>query len=430
MRISTRLLLRLLVALLLLLALAAVAVVLLNRRGEDPLPDSPAAEAPATPDQVARGAYLARTGNCASCHSAPGGASYAGGIAVPTPFGAIYSSNLTPDLATGIGNWSRAQFWRALHNGRSADGRLLYPAFPYTNYTEVTREDADALLAFLQSQPAASQANRAPDLRFPYDTQAALAVWRALYFRPGSTRPDPAQTAEWNRGAYLVRGLGHCSACHSPRNALGASADAGELRGGLIAAQDWYAPSLRAAAEAGVAQWSADEVVELLRTGVNRHAGVMGPMAEVVFSGSQHLSEPDLRAMAAYLRALPPLPPAPPREVPVAARVLDRGKDIYRQQCAQCHGDQGEGQPGRYPALAGNRAVLLAEPANLLQAILHGGFAPATAGNPRPYGMPPFAQVLEDADVAAVTSFVRLSWGNHAGGVEPLEVYRIRDSAR
>ncbi len=405
--------------------LAAV-VAWLNVRGEQPLPDATQPQA-AAQDRVARGEYLARAGDCMACHTVPGGAPYAGGRGIETPFGVVYAPNLTPDPETGLGRWTPAEFWRALHNGRSKDGRLLYPAFPYPNYTRVTREDADAIYAYLQSLPASAQPNRAHALRFPYSTQAALAVWRALFFSPGEAVADPAQTAEWNRGAYLVNGLGHCAACHTPRNALGAASEAQAFNGGLIPVQNWYAPALNMAAEAGVADWPEDDVVALLRTGVAPQGGVSGPMAEVVFRSTQYLSDADLRAMATYLRALPSRERASAGVAKPAANVLDRGAKVYEQQCAQCHGEAGQGRPGAFPALAGNRAVMMADPTNVVRVVLQGGYLPATAGNPRPHGMPPFMQVLGDEEVAAVATFIRNAWGNQAPGVGTMEVYRARE---
>ena len=407
--------------------ITAAAVVALNLRGEAPLP---AAETLQTsPELVARGDYLARVGNCMACHTTQGGVPFAGGRGIETPFGVVHSSNLTPDASQGIGRWSSAEFWRAMHHGRSKDGRLLYPAFPYPSYTQVTREDSDAIFAYLQTLPPAAQANRPHALRFPYNTQAALAVWRALFFAPGETVAEPAQTAEYNRGAYLVNGLGHCTACHTPRNALGATADAKAFTGGLIPVQNWYAPALNAAAEAGVQSWATEDVVALLTTGVAPHGSVLGPMAEVVFRSTQYLSDADARAMAVYLQALPQQPgrPASEARVPPSAAILARGGKVYEQQCAQCHGDQGQGEPGAFPALAGNRAVLLADPTNVLRVVLQGGYLPATAGNPRPHGMPPFQHLLSDDDVAAVATYVRSSWGNQASGVGTIEVYRARE---
>lgn len=408
------------------LGIAAAAVITLNLRGEEPLPSAPESF-PSSPELVARGEYLARVGNCMACHTTPGGAAFAGGRGIETPFGVVHSSNLTPDKAHGIGQWSSAEFWRAMHHGRSRDGRLLYPAFPYPNYTQVTREDSDAIYAYLQNQPAVGEANRPHALRFPYSTQAALAVWRALFFAPGTAVAAPMQTAEYNRGAYLVNGLGHCTACHTPRNALGATTDALAFNGGLIPVQNWYAPALNAAAEAGVKEWPVEDVVALLKTGTAPHGSVMGPMAEVVFRSTQYLTDADARAMAVYLQDLPQhsleLPPA----AAPAASAMARGAKVYEQQCAQCHGDQGQGQPGAFPPLAGNRAVLLADTTNLVRVVLQGGYLPATAGNARPHGMPPFRHVLSDEDVAAVATFVRNSWGNRAGSVGSIEVYRAKE---
>lgn len=381
----------------------------------------------ATPE---RGVYLVRVGNCAACHTDRGGAAWAGGRAIDTPFGTVFASNLTPDPTHGLGQWSAADFWRALHHGRSRNGRLLYPAFPYPNYTEVTREDSDAMFAFLRTVPAVPRANTPHQLRWPYGTQAALAVWRALYFRAGVYEPQPGQSTEWNRGAYLVRGLGHCAACHSARNALGASSDMMDLSGGLIPMQNWYAPSLASDAEAGVGHWPLQDTVRLLRTGATPRATVLGPMAEVVQSSTQHLSADDALAMATFLQSLPAGHaadrPAPSPAARVEERVAARGARVYGEHCAQCHGERGEGIPNAYPALAGNRAVTLPVTANLVQVVLGGGFPPATDGNPRPYGMPPYVTLLNDADVAAVLTHIRTQWGNRAAPVSELDVTRQR----
>jgi mono/diheme cytochrome c family protein len=392
--------------------------------GDDGATAGGAEAAPATPE---RGAYLVTVGNCMACHTDRGGTAWAGGRAIDTPFGTVYSSNLTPDPQHGLGSWNADDFWRALHQGRSRAGHLLYPAFPYPNYTEVTRADADAMFAYLRTLPAVERPNTPHRLRWPYSTQAALAVWRALYFRPGTYRPEPRQTAEWNRGAYLVRGLGHCAACHTPRNVLGASSEMMDLSGGLIPMQNWYAPSLASTAEAGVAQWPLEDIERLLRTGAAAGTSVLGPMAEVVQTSTQHLSPEDARAMAVFLKALGAPPPV---SAQVPAQVAERGARLYDKHCAQCHGEQGEGVRGAYPPLAGNRSVLLPVTANLVQVVLGGGFPPATAGNPRPFGMPPFVMALSDADVAAVLTHVRTSWGNQAAPVSELEVERQRGGAR
>jgi mono/diheme cytochrome c family protein len=406
--------------------LAAIALVAaLNLRDEPPIEERE--EFQATPEQVARGAYLARAGNCIACHTMRGGAPYAGGRAIETPFGTVFGSNITSDVKTGIGSWTAAHFWRAMHNGRSKDGRLLVPAFPYTNFTLVTRDDSDALFAYLRTLPAVEQPNRAHTLRFPYDTQAALAVWRALFFAPGVHAADPAQSAEWNRGSYLVRGLGHCNACHGGRNVFGATSGSLEMSGGVSPIDQWYAPSLANPAEASVADWETQHVVDLLKTGVSARGSALGPMAEVVFRSTQHLSDADLGAMALYLKNLPQsAPPAPRGPVPLAHGTAERGRAVYREHCESCHGPQGEGARGAYPALAGNRSVVMDPPANAIRAVLSGGFQPATAGNPRPWGMPPFGHVLDDADTAAVVSFIRTQWGNRAAPVSAADVQRMR----
>jgi len=382
----------------------------------------------ATPDNIARGAYLARAGDCMACHTARGGLPYAGGRALATPFGTVYAPNITPDARTGIGAWTADDFWHALHNGIAPGGRLLYPAFPYPNMTKTTRADADALYAYLRSLAPARQPNRPHDLRFPYDRQIVLAGWRLLYFKPGVYVPQPARGAAWNRGAYLVEGLGHCAACHSPRNGLGATG--ARLSGGMIPTIGWYAPALDAAGEAGLRDWDQAHIVQLLRTGVAPRGAVFGPMAEVVGQSLQYLSDADAGAMAAYLHALPGDPGPRQPSAPPSDAVMKAGRDLYEHHCADCHGADGRGtriagQPA-YPPLAGNGALTMADPVNAIRIVLNGGFPPATAGNPRPFGMPPYSPQLDDAEVAAVVTYVRNSWGNAAPPVTPPEVNRWR----
>ncbi|MFZ4876673.1 c-type cytochrome [Janthinobacterium sp. Mn2066] len=377
---------------------------------------------------IARGAYLSRAGDCMACHTTRGGVPYAGGRALQTPFGQVMSPNITPDRETGIGSWTADDFWRALHNGKSKDGRLLTPAFPYTNYTKVRREDSDALYAYFQSLPPQRQANLPHALRFPYNQQIALAAWRALYFKPAVYQAAPGQSMEWNRGGYLVEGLGHCSACHSSRTTLGGSNDG--LSGGLIPVLGWYAPSLTSDAEAGLGDWETEHIVQLLKTGVSPRATVFGPMAEVVRQSLQHLDEPDVRAMAVYLKSLPgpaQAVKAAPRDNSTAAQAqLSAGAKLYETHCASCHQADGKGVPPGYPPLAGNRALTTVSAVNAIRIVLNGGFAPGTAGNPRPYSMPPFGPVLDDREVAAVVTYLRASWGNDAAAVSSLEVNKYR----
>lgn len=412
--------------------LAVLAALVWSMNFDGPRIRDAAPRTPPAPEQVARGAYLARVGNCMLCHTERGGAAYAGGRPVATPFGTVYASNITPDAETGIGTWSAAHFRRALHEGRSRDGRLLYPVFPYTHTTRVTDADADALYDYLRSLPPVAKPNLQHRLRWPYSTQGALAVWRTLYFRQERHQEDPARTPEWNRGAYLVQGLGHCSACHGARDALGGQRRGMDLSGGLLPMQNWYAPALTSPTEAGVADWPLQDIVQLLATGASPRGTVLGPMAEVVQHSTQYLEPADLRAMAVYLKDLPQtVTDTDPREVPSASGgVLERGAKLYEQHCASCHGAKGEGVRGAYPALAGNRAVSLPATSNLVQVVLNGGFPPATRGNPRPFGMPPFATVLSDADVAAVITYIRSSWNNKAAPVSELAVTQQRSSTR
>ncbi|UGB38909.1 cytochrome c [Frateuria soli] len=381
------------------------------------------------PALIARGAYLATVGDCAACHTAQGGKPYAGGRALPTPFGEVPAPNLTPDDATGLGRWSFDAFWRALHEGVGRDGHALYPAFPYTSYTRVSREDAFALFAYLKSLPPVSNQAGAPSLRFPYDLRASLATWRTLYFRPGEFAPDASQSAEWNRGAYLVQGLGHCNECHVARDNLGGLPSNETLTGGQIPAQNWYAPDLSTHAHGGLEGWSTDDIVTLLRTGQSRKGAAFGPMADVVMQSTQHMHEDDLRAIAVYLQSLPPRPVPAQRGSQVdATALLDRGGDLYDRQCASCHAKDGQGVAGVYPPLAGNTSVTEPTGINAIRIVLLGGFAPTTAAHPRPYSMPPFAQKLSDGEVAAVVSYIRHAWSNNAAPVMERDVAAYRNT--
>ena len=378
------------------------------------------------PALIARGKYLASAGDCAACHTARGGPRYAGGRVLTTPFGELSAPNITPDAETGIGRWSFEDFWRALHLGRGRRGELLYPVFSYTAFTKITRDDALAIFAYLESLPPVRQPNRAPALAFPYSVRSSLLAWRALYFRPGVYRPDPARSAEWNRGAYLVQGLGHCGECHTPRNAWGALDEQRRFAGGSLPAQDWYAPGLGTQAGGGLAGWSRQDIVDLLKTGTSSKGVAFGPMADVVRDSTQYLSDADLLAMATYLQTLPARGAAPAPAALAQTAGHARGSEIYAQQCAACHGKRGEGVAGIYPPLDGNGSVTEPSAADAVRSVLLGGFAPTTAGDPRPYSMPPFAQRLSDDEVAAVVNYIRQSWSNRAGAVWPVEVGRLR----
>jgi mono/diheme cytochrome c family protein len=397
---------------------------------------TPTPDPPPEPATIARGAYLARVGNCAGCHTARGGPPLAGGRGLATPFGTVYAGNLTPDPETGLGRWRADDFWRAMHHGRSRAGRLLAPAFPFSSFTQVSRSDSDALYVYLRSLPAVVQATPPSGLRFPFSTQAALAVWRALYFRPAEPgqpgqSAESAQSAVWQRGAYLVRGLGHCAGCHAPRNTLGATQQAALLRGGKLPLQPWHAPSLAPVTGVALAQQQHD-MVQLLQTGQSARGTASGPMADVVVNSTQYWSAQDLQAAAVYLLSLPTQPAPTASAEATAATAAEsgnglqraRGAVLYGELCASCHGEHGEGAPGVYPPLAGNPSVTLANPDNALQVLRHGGFSPTTAAQPRPYGMPPAS--LSPQELADVLTHIRQSWGNNAAAVSVLETMHAR----
>ncbi|HEY9133600.1 MAG TPA: c-type cytochrome [Dyella sp.] len=381
------------------------------------------------PALIAKGQYLATIGDCAGCHTVQGGAPFAGGRELVTPFGSIAAPNITPDRGTGLGDWRFEDFWRAMHNGVGQHGELLYPVFSYTSYTKVRRDDALAIFAYLQSVPAVQNTVPAPTLRFPYNVRNGLKAWRALYFKEGEYREDPSKSASWNRGAYLVQGLAHCNECHIARDALGGARDDAPLSGGPIPAQNWYAPDLSTQANGGLAGWNEQDIVDLLKTGKSSRGTAFGPMAEVVVRSTQHLQDSDLHGIAEYLQSLPPRPVAAEVKLPFDTKALaERGRDIYTKQCADCHGDDGKGKNGIYPPLDGNASVTEPTGANATRVVLLGGFAPSTQANPRPYSMPPFAQQLSDADVAAVVTYIRTAWSNRATIVRDRDVSGLRQT--
>jgi len=346
-----------------------------------------------------------------------------------TPFGALYVPNITPDDETGIGLWTADDFYRMMHTGLSRDGSLLYPAMPFASYTKVTRADCDAIFAYLQSVPPVKRKNRPHELRFPYNNRELLVGWRALYFRAGEYQPDPLQTPQWNRGAYLVQGLGHCAMCHTQVNALGGSSESKAFEGGMIPNQSWYAPSLTSNREAGLGDWSLREIGDVLQVGISSRGTTYGPMAEVVYNSLQYMTDEDTEAMAVYLKALPPRqsePPPPSSARLVQPAVMETGRRVYEKQCGMCHGDEGKGHPPSFPPLADNQSITMSSPVNSIRMVLNGGYAPGTRKNPRPHGMPPFAHILDDEQAAAVVTYIRVAWNNTGTPVTPAQVYELR----
>jgi mono/diheme cytochrome c family protein len=357
--------------------------------------------------QLQRGEYLARAGDCTSCHTATGGAPYAGGYRLNTPFGYMLSSNITPDPDTGIGRWSFDDFYRAMHDGVNRAGQYMYPAMPYDFYSKVTREDIAAIFAYLLTVKPVRNEVDVNHMDFPFNQRSTMVVWRELYFKEGALKPDPAKSASWNRGAYLVEGLGHCSGCHSPRNVIGGIEKSKDFAGAVI--DGWFAPDLTTDIVTGLGTWTVDEIAAYLKTGVIKgKTTAFGPMAEVVQNSLSHLTDADLRAMAEYLKSIPPnsgLRTGRPRPDPARAQ----GAALYMGYCSGCHQDTGAGIAGVFSPLAGNAAIIAPDPGNLLQAILLGVPAQFKYG-----AMPSFAAQLNDHQIADIANYVRSSWGNTA----------------
>lgn len=354
------------------------------------------------------GAELAAIGNCSDCHTAPSGPAYAGGRAIPTPFGTIYSSNLTPDREFGIGAWSEEAFRRAMHDGVDREGRQLYPAFPYDHFTKATNEDIRALYAFLMSKPAVKNTIPANELNFPFNFRPIVAGWKVLFLRQASLEPDNNKSAEWNRGRYLVEGLGHCGSCHTPRNVLGAEKKGSAYAGGV--AEGWNAPPLNASPFAAH-KWNADQLAQYLSTGWNQtHGAAAGPMADVAKNLGQ-APEQDVRAIAVYIASLsegatstPPLV----QDNPAASAPPDIVA-IYNGACAKCHNDRYDVGPSKALPLSRSTAVRQAESANTVRVILHGIKSYRGAGGPY---MPAFDGILTDNQIAAVAEYVRARYTN------------------
>jgi mono/diheme cytochrome c family protein len=375
--------------------------------------------------RIARGRYLAQAGDCAACHTADGGQPYAGNRPVPTPFGTIPASNITPDKATGIGGWSDDDFWNAMHNGIRPGGEHLYPAFPYPWYTRLSRDDVLAIKAYLDTLPPVRQQVGAPDLPWPLRWRESVAGWNLLFFKPGEQHVDTAHSAQWNRGAYLVDGLGHCGACHSPKNVLGGVKRDQRFEGGM--GEGWFATSLRDTAGEGLRTWSADDIVAYLKTGANAHARAMGPMAEVVEHSTRHLSDADLHAIAAYLKDLPGDDHGARQQTASDQQdVLARGKLVYVDQCAACHMENGEGVAGVFPPIKGNTGVHASDPTSLARLVIEGARSAKTPARPEGFAMPGFGDKLGDADIADLLTYLRASFGNQAAPVTAHTVAGVR----
>jgi mono/diheme cytochrome c family protein len=315
--------------------------------------------------QVQRGKALVDAGDCVACHTQAGAQPFTGGRPIKTPFGVIYSPNITPDRETGIGAWSDEDFYRAMHEGIRPDGARLYPAFPYPYFTKMPREDVMAVRAYLNTLQPTPNPRPANKLFWPLNYRVFMRGWNAMFFTPGTFVADNGKDAEWNRGAYLVEGPGHCGACHTPKNLFGSGKSAHALQGGAI--QNWFAPNITSDQHHGIGSWTVDEVVEYLKTGRNARSGAAGLMSEVVRDSTSKMSDSDLRAMAVYLKsesAKPGAPPLPDRSADSA------GKAIYADSCSGCHRSDGRPQCSGHP-LAGLPGRLTQ--AQRLQKANHGG---------------------------------------------------------
>lgn len=378
--------------------------------------------------QVELGRYLARAGDCEYCHTAEGGKAWAGGRAMPTGLGVIYTPNITPDKATGIGGWSNDDFYRALHAGHDDDGDALYPAFPYPWFTKVRRADVDAIKAYLDTLQPVSRPNQPLPwwLRF----RPMVAGWNLLNFDKGEYRDDTRKSAQWNRGAYLVEGLGHCGDCHTPKRFLGGTIDSRHLGGGSTEAGfgiGWFAPSLDGNDRSGLGQWSVADIAQYLQTGVSRRTASAGPMSEVIRNSTSHLSDADLTAIAVYLKDQPPRDDAP-APAPLGSDALHRGQALHIDQCAGCHMDDGGGLVGVFPALQGSSAVQARGPQTVLRIVLEGERLLPAKGQRAYLAMPGFGWKLSDGEISDVVNYVRNAWGNRAPPVDAGTVADVRKS--
>lgn len=418
-----------------LLLMAWLLSVKLNRSGNSAstLPE------PITAELVSRGAYLARAGDCVACHTAQGGKAFAGGLGIESPIGTIYATNITPDADSGIGHWSYGDFERAVRRGIRHDGSALYPAMPFPSYARMSDQDTLALYAyFMKGVTAVAQPNQRNDIPWPLSIRWPLAYWRAMFAPlPGAGKVKPAQMPEVLdprivRGAYLVQSLGHCGSCHTPRaltlQEKGLDEQSPEYLTGTLL-NGWAVPPIR-----GIAHWSQQQVVDYLGAGRNDVASVAGEMTGVVANSTSHLSDEDLNAMAAYLKFLPASVPTPmhaqhpdatARKL-AAAIDLSRGERLYLDNCAACHFVKGEGAPGVFPKLDGASVINAENPGALLHIILAGAETPSTARAPSVLPMPGFAYRMDDAEVAALATFVRQAWSNQARAVSDTQVRDIR----
>ncbi|MBC8035986.1 MAG: c-type cytochrome [Rhizobiales bacterium] len=378
---------------------------------------------------VQRGLYLTRAGDCVACHTVDPEKPYAGNFSLETPFGDIYTANLTPDRQTGIGTWTPDDFFRAMTTGREKDGSRLYPAFPYTHFTIITREDSDAIFAYLQTLEPVNERVREPDFMWPLNWRFVTWGWNLINFEPQAFTPESNKPDEWNRGKYLVEGLAHCAMCHSPKNMLGAEKDGEDsFTGGDV--EGWWAPSLTGDKRDGLGTWTKQQLVDFLKYGRNEKSAAFGPMADVIKHSTRHLRDEDLAAIAAYIKDLPARAQSEENAngEPVESSAQRVGAEIYAAQCSACHAPGGEGVPTMFAPLKGSALAQSANPLTIIRLILEGGQTAVSDKYPTPHAMPSFAWKLTDDEIAAVATYVRNSFGNRAPAVSAGEVAEIRSA--
>ncbi|WP_347902993.1 cytochrome c [Pseudomonas purpurea] len=389
---------------------------------------------------IRQGEYLSRAGDCVACHTAKDGKPFAGGLPMETPIGTIYSTNITPDK-TGVGDYSFEDFDKAVRHGVAKSGSTLYPAMPYPSYARVTDTDMQALYAyFMKGVAPVAQVNKDSDIPWPLSMRWPLAGWRWM-FAPnvGASQPAVGEDAVVGRGAYLVEGLGHCGACHTPRaltmqeKALSAG-ESSDFLSGSAPLEGWIAKSLRGDHKDGLGSWSEEQLVQFLKTGRSDRSAVFGGMSDVVVHSMQYMSDADLSAIARYLKSLPANDPTdqPHAYDQQVAQALWNGDDskpgasVYIDNCAACHRTDGHGYTRVFPALAGNPVLQSDDPTSLIHIVLKGGTLPATHSAPSTFTMPAFAWRLSDKEVAEVVNFIRTSWGNRASKVNANDVEKLR----
>lgn len=378
---------------------------------------------------VARGRYVAIAGDCAACHTDPrGGKPFAGGYALQTPFGTLLASNITSDKATGIGSWSEAEFTRAVREGKGKHGENLYPAMPYNAYVKVSDQDMHDLWAYMQTVPAVNNKVVSNQLPFPFNIRLMMMGWNLLFFDKTPFVPVAGASAQINRGAYLVQGLGHCAACHTAKNFLGGDKGGAFLQGGEL--EGWHAPEITGNRYVGIGAWTSAQVVQYLKTGSNDIAVASGPMAEAVTNSTQHMTDEDLLAIAAYLQSLPGSERSKPQPLAATDSVMQRGANVYSANCSACHNSDGKGINQLAAGLGNNPGIQAENAQSLMTTVLEGGRGAVTLDNPTSGAMPSFAWKLSDEQVAAALTYIRNSWGNAAPAVSASQVADARKALK